>query len=97
MLTKSKQCFSIYDRMTVGFQKKYDYLLLVTSNCNETGLSKLPAGMIIWGVSLVQVPRNNDRDPEVPEIQKRILTARGNCNKKICLTSIANNILGEED
>ena len=69
----------------------------MTSYCNETGLFKLPAGIIIWGVSLVQVPRNNDRDPGVPEIQKRILTTRGNRKKKICLTSIANNILSEED
>ena len=51
----------------------YDYLLLVTSYCNERGLRKLPAGTIIWGVSLVQVPRNNDRDTEVPEIQNRTL------------------------
>ena len=52
------------------------------SYCNETGLPKFPAGTIIWGGSLVQVPRNNDRDPEVPEIQKRILTARGIRKKK---------------
>ena len=46
------------------------------SYCKETGLSKLPTGTIIWGVSLVQVPRNNDRDPEVPETQNRTLTTR---------------------
>ena len=69
----------------------------MTSYCNETGLSILSAGMMILGVSLVQVPRNNDRDPEVPEIQKRILTTRGNRKKKICLTSIANNNLCDKD
>ena len=50
----------------------------MTSYCNERGLRKLPAGTIIWGVSLVQVPRNNDRDTEVPEIQNRTL-------KRVCI------------
>ena len=66
----------------VNFNKSFDYLLLVTSYCNQTGLSKLPAVTIIWGVSLVHVPRNNDRDPEVPEIQNRTLTTSGYRNKR---------------
>ena len=73
IITRSYHSWPVWELILTN-KLKHNYLWLVTSYCNETGFPKLPVDTIVLGVSLVQVPRNNDFDPEVPEIQNRTLT-----------------------